>query len=109
MISAQITKGTRGGRQTQRENLEKMFKLKLQQCKVNIRNFRDFLGGPVVETLSSNAGNVGSVPDQGTKIPYTSWPKKQNIKQKQYCNTFNNDFKKERKKFQDRLHKGCNI
>lgn len=74
MIPAQITKGTRGGKQTQK-NLDKMCKLKLQQCKVNIRNFMDFLGGPVVETLSSNAGNVGSVPDQGTKIPYTSWPK----------------------------------
>ena len=75
MISAQITKGTRGGRQTQRENLEKMCKLKLQQYKVNIRNFRDFLGGPVVETLPSNAGNVGLILDQGIKIPYTSWPK----------------------------------
>ena len=31
---------------------------------------------------------------QGVKIPHTSWPKTQNIKQKQYCHKFNKDFKK---------------
>ena len=30
---------------------------------------RDFLDGPVVGNLPSNAGNVGSIPGQGTKIP----------------------------------------
>ena len=30
---------------------------------------RDFLGGPAVNTLPSNAGSVGSIPGQGTKIP----------------------------------------
>ena len=29
----------------------------------------------------------------GTEIPHDSWPKKQNIKQKQYCNKFSKDFK----------------
>ena len=30
----------------------------------------DFLGGLVVENLPSNAGDLGSIPDQGTKIPH---------------------------------------
>ena len=53
----------------------------------------DFPGGPVVKTLPSNAGDEGSILGQGDKIPYASWPKNQNIKQKQYCNKFNKDFK----------------
>ena len=53
----------------------------------------DFPGGPVVNILPSNAGGVGSIPGRGAKIPHASQPKKQNIKQKQYCNKFNKDFK----------------
>ena len=30
----------------------------------------DFPGGPVVKNLPSNAGDVGSIPGQGTKIPH---------------------------------------
>ena len=30
----------------------------------------------------------------GAKTPHASWPKNQNITQKQYCNKFNKDFKK---------------
>ena len=30
-------------------------------------------------------GGVGSIPGWGTKIPHALWPKKQNVKQKQYC------------------------
>ena len=30
----------------------------------------DFPGGPVVKTSPSNAGDVGSIPGQGTKIPH---------------------------------------
>jgi len=48
----------------------------------------------VVKTLLSNAGDVGSIPDQEAKIPNTSQSKIQNIIQKQYCNIFNKDFKK---------------
>ena len=33
---------------------------------------RDFTGGPVVRTLSSNATGAGSVPGWGTKIPHTT-------------------------------------
>ena len=54
---------------------------------------RDFPCGPVVETLPSNVGSAGLIPDWGAKILYASWPKNQNIKQKQYCNKFNKNFK----------------
>ena len=33
-------------------------------------NYRDIPGGPVVRTLPSNAGDMGSIPGQGTKIPH---------------------------------------
>ena len=32
-------------------------------------NGGDFPVGPVVKTLPSNAGDVGSVPGQGSKVP----------------------------------------
>ena len=51
---------------------------------------RDFPGSPVVKTLHSSARGTGLIPGQGTKIPHASQPK--NIKQKQYCNKFNEDF-----------------
>ena len=55
---------------------------------------RDFPGGPVVKTSPSNAEGKSSVPGQRAKIPHASRPKKtENIKQKQYCNKFNKDFK----------------
>ena len=47
----------------------------------------------MVKTLPSNAGGAGSIPGQEAEIPHASWPKNQNIKQKQYCNKFNKDFK----------------
>ena len=55
---------------------------------------RDFAGSPVVKTSPSNAGGAGSIPGRGAKVPHASRPKNQNImKQKQYCNKFNKDFK----------------
>ena len=48
----------------------------------------------MVKTSPSNAGCVGLIPTWGAKIPHASGPKNQNIKQKQYCNIFNKDFKK---------------
>ena len=54
---------------------------------------RDFPGGPVVKTSPSNAGGVSLIPGWGAKMPHASQPKNQNIKQKQYCNKFNKDFK----------------
>ena len=50
-------------------------------------------GTPVVKTSPSNAGSVDLIPAWGAEIPHTLWPKKQNVKQKQYCNRFNQDFK----------------
>ena len=58
----------------------------------------DFPGSPVVETLPSNADGVGLTPNRGAKIPHSSWPKNQNIRQKHYCNKFNKDLKKMGKK-----------
>ena len=49
----------------------------------------DFPSTPVVKTWPSNAGGEVSTPGWGGKIPYTSWPKNQGIKQKQYFNKFN--------------------
>ena len=53
----------------------------------------DFLGGPVVKTSPSNVGGAGLIPGRVAKIPHALGPKNQNIKQKQYCNKFNEDFK----------------
>ena len=47
----------------------------------------------MVKTSPSNAGGAGSIPGQGAKIPHALGPKKQNVRQKQYCNKFNKDFK----------------
>ena len=33
---------------------------------------RDFPGGPVVKSLPYNAGDAGSIPGQGTKIPHAT-------------------------------------
>ena len=54
----------------------------------------DFPGGPVVKTLPSNTGGVGSIPGWGAKITHALGPKTQNMKQKQYCNKFNRHKKK---------------
>ena len=55
---------------------------RLPAWRFNERNsLWDFPGGPVVKTSSSNAGGVGSTPDQGAKILHASWPKSQTNKQ----------------------------
>ena len=48
---------------------------------------------------------VGLVPGQGAKILHVSWPKNQNIKQKQYCKKFSQDFKNDHKKKKKTLKK----
>ena len=45
---------------------------------------------------------MGSIPGWGAKIPHATWPKIQIIKQKQYCDTFNKDFKGCQKIFKKR-------
>ena len=37
---------------------------------------RDFSGGPMVKNSPANAGDLGSIPDLGTKIPTYSEPTK---------------------------------
>ena len=54
---------------------------------------RDFPSSPVVKALPSSAGGSGVIPGRGARIPHVSWPKDQNIKQKQYGNKFSEDFK----------------
>ena len=53
----------------------------------------------MAKTLPSNTswdggGGVGLIPGWGVKISHASWPKDQNIKQKQFCNKFSKIFKK---------------
>ena len=55
----------------------------------------DFPVGPVVKTSPSNARGVGSTPAWRAKIPPAAWPKHRNIKQKQCCDRFNKDKKKQ--------------
>ena len=39
-------------------------------------SLQDFPSSPVVKTLPSNAGGLGSIPGQKAKIPHASRPKK---------------------------------
>ena len=43
-----------------------------QQLYFNKSILEDFPGGPVVKNLPHNAGDAGSIPDWGTKIPHAS-------------------------------------
>ena len=47
----------------------------------------------MVKTSPVNAEGADLIFNQVAKIPNTSESKKQNIKQKQYCNKFSKDFK----------------
>ena len=40
-----------------------------------------------------SVGDADSIRSQGTKTPHVLGPKIQNVKQKQYCNRLNKDFK----------------
>jgi len=60
-------------------------------------SYQDSPGGPMIKIPTSNTGDVGLIPGQGTETPCALWQKKKkkkNMKQKQYCNQFNKDFKK---------------
>ena len=48
----------------------------LSLCLQKVLKFRDFPGGAVVKNLPANAGDTGSIPVQGAKIPHGPWPKK---------------------------------
>ena len=80
---------------SQRTGHDLVKKLQLQQWlkALSLKPRSDFPGGPVVKALPSSAGDACSVPGWELR----SMPcgqKKQNIKQKQYCNKFNEDLKK---------------
>ena len=47
----------------------------------------------MVKTSPSNAEGMGSSPGQRAKVSHFSRSKSRNIKQKQYCNKINKDFK----------------
>ena len=47
----------------------------------------------VIKTWPSNEGGAGLISAWETKMPHASWPKNQNIKQKQSCNKFSKHFK----------------
>ena len=68
--------------------------IKANNFYLKLWNYWNFPGGSVVKTLPSNAGSAGSNPGQEAKIPHASLSKNQHMKQKQYCNKFNKDFKK---------------
>ena len=59
----------------------------------NLRREGGFSGGPVTKT-AFRCRSCRFSPSQGAKIPTCLSAKKQNIKQKQYCNKFNKDLKK---------------
>ena len=40
------------------------------KVRINMIIVWEFPGGPVVRTRASTAGNTGSIPDRGTKIPH---------------------------------------
>ena len=54
-------------------------------------NNRDFPGSPVAEASPSNEGVW--VQSLVAKISHATWSINQTVKQKQYCNKFNSDFK----------------
>ena len=47
----------------------------------------------MIGTSPSSARGEGSILGRGARIPHASRPKNQGIKQNQYCNKFNKDFK----------------
>ena len=54
------------------ESCKKQKELFIQLGGRNKGYYGDFPGGPVVKNPPSNAGNVSSIPGQGTKIPHVS-------------------------------------
>ena len=70
----------------------------------------DLPGDPAVKTSPSNVGDLNLIRGQGAKIPHDLQPKKQDIKQKQYCNKFNKDFKNDtHAKKGGRVYKGNTV
>ena len=64
---------------------------------------REFPSSPVVQIWSFSEKCTGSMPGQGAKMPHAPWPKNIEHKQKKYCNKFNKDFEKGKKKKKESL------
>ena len=45
-----------------------------------MKKLEHFPGGPLVKILCCNTSSVGSIPDQGVKIPHAMQLKKKNLK-----------------------------
>ena len=60
---------------------------------MTLQDKKDLPGTPGVKNFTFQCRGASSIHDEAVKIPHVSWPKKQTIKQKQYCNKFNKDFK----------------
>ena len=50
-----------------------------------MNHFGDFPGGPVVNNLACNAGDVGLIPGQGTKIPHACGATKPVHRNEEFC------------------------
>ena len=71
----------------------KLSSVKIHHLK-NLEQFRDLPHGPMVKTLPSNPGCASLIHGQELRCHMPpGQKKKQNRKQKQYCNKFNKDLK----------------
>ena len=59
--------------------------LKAVPARAQKGNRRDFAGGPMVKNLPSNAGDVGSIPGLGTKIPHAAGQLSPSTQMKMEC------------------------
>ena len=82
-------------RQYRKESVNPNIEKQKRSNKNNRKQAEDFPGGLVVRTSPSNARGVSSIPGQGAKSPHASGPNPptSNMRQKQYCNKFNKNFK----------------
>ena len=53
-------------------NYTLIFLIKIKKELLKLKNIGDFPGGPVVKNPPCNAGDVGSIPGQGTKISHVA-------------------------------------
>ena len=73
-----------------------LHKMQDVSCTFKILRMGDFPGGPVVNTLPSNAGGASWILGQEAKIPHAierKTNKTQKRKHKQHCKKFKKDFK----------------
>ena len=71
-------------------NLQMFVQKQCDILKIYVKECRD---SPRVKTMSPKAEGVGLIPGWEARTPRASQPKNQNIKQKQCCSKFNEDFK----------------